>query len=430
MKKQKPIKTWKKIRSWKNKKVLIRADLDIPFYNGKLILNDESDIRLKSAVSTFRTFIAKKSIPIVLAHVGRPTTNNKKMFDMSLVARRIGYLCNKKTHNISLIDVPLRKRFFSLSTKTKKYINELSDEVFLITSRKIYGKIISYNELKIGDILILQNTRFWKEEEKNDQQFAKALSCFGDFFINDAFATCHREHASTYGVMKFLSSYAGPILEREIKNIDRVLRGFHRPLVCVVGGAKISTKLGVIKRFLSIADHVIVGGGVANTFFSAQGHDIGLSLIEEKAKNEAKKLLKNKKLILPIDVVVSKTNRRIQRGTRTVSVDQVLKDEYIVDIGPKTLSRILPIIVSAGTIIWNGPLGLFEEKNASSGTYSFARAVARSKAFSLVGGGETLMVLSVLGISKKISYISLGGGALLKYVENKGNLKVINRLRG
>jgi phosphoglycerate kinase len=277
--------------------------------------------------------------------------------------------------------------------------------------------------LRPGDIGLLDNVRFWPGEEKNDPEFAKAIAANGDFYVNDAFGAAHRAHASTVGVTEYLPSAAGLLLQREVDALSHVLNDAERPFALILGGAKVSDKIGVIDNLLERVDSVLVGGGMANTFLKAKGIDVGKSLVEEDNVEVAADVLtrageQGVALLLPADAIVADQMSE-DADASTVIVERVGSDQAIYDIGPESVKRFAGALKSARTIVWNGPMGVFEIAKFSAGTRGVADAVAASDGFTLVGGGDSVAAVEQLGVADRISHISTGGGASLEFLEGK-----------
>lgn len=361
------------------KKILIRTDLNVPIQNGII----QSDARIIAALPTIQLALQKKAKVIIMSHLGRPQEGcyTKKYSLLPIVE----YL-QKKLKNIKI--------YFS-----KKYPEKI----------KIHP----------GEILVLENVRFNIGELKNDRLLSKKYSDLCDIFVMDAFGSAHRKQSSTYGVGKFAKiSCAGPLLISEINTLKKALKKPERPMVAIVGGAKVSTKFNVLNTLSKIADTVIVGGGIANTFLAID-HNVGKSLHEEKYINQAKKLRdKRNNIIIPIDSRVGKNFSPIEKDIMKMPFE-IKKNEEIMDFGDKTINKIIKIIKKAKTIIWNGPVGVFEFPNFRKGTEIIAKQISQSNAFSIAGGGDTLSIIDMLCIKDKISYISTGGGAFLEFIEGK-----------
>jgi phosphoglycerate kinase len=279
------------------------------------------------------------------------------------------------------------------------------------------------NNMKPGDIMLLQNTRFRKEEEKNGEEFAKELASLGEIFVNDAFGTSHRAHASNVGVSKYLPSALGFLVEKEVNVMGKALENPDRPFVAILGGAKVSDKIGVIENLLSKVDSIIIGGGMAFTFLKAKGYEVGKSLLEEDKIELAKELLnkaveKNVAIALPVDVVVAKEFKN-DTEFKTVPIDKIPDDMMGLDIGEESVELFENIIKEAKTVIWNGPMGVFEMDNFNKGTFEIAKALAKVDAITIVGGGDSASAVEKAGLADKMTHISTGGGASLEFLEGK-----------
>jgi len=331
---------------------------------------------------------------ILASHLGRPKGGPDPVFSLKPVAN---YLANLIGKPVAFAD---------------DCIGPLAERVALA--------------LKPGEVLVLENTRFHPEEEKNDQGMAKQLAVLADIFVNDAFGTAHRAHASTEGVARFLPGVAGLLMEREIKYLGQAIDDPKRPFVAILGGAKVSDKIGVIKNLLQKADSVLIGGGMANTFFKAQGYKMGDSLVEGDALETAKELLKlgGSKLRLPIDMVIA-DKFEDSAHKKIMDVSEVPEGWRVLDIGPETVKEYAKIISNAGTVIWNGPMGVFEFPNFASGTFEIAKSIAASKAISVIGGGDSVAAVAQAGVSDKITHISTGGGASLEMLEGLALLGLV-----
>jgi phosphoglycerate kinase len=274
--------------------------------------------------------------------------------------------------------------------------------------------------LQSGQVLLLENVRFHKEDEANDAQFARRLASLGDLFVNDAFAASHRAHASVVGVASYLPAYAGELMEAELEALHRALDTPRRPMVAVVGGAKVSTKVGVLRNLLAKVDSLLIGGAMANTFFKARGWPTGAGLVEDTALQEAREVekLAGDKLVLPVDLVCA---RRVEAGEplRIFDAEKVEPEWKALDIGPRSIALFNSKIRGAGTVIWNGPVGVAEIKDFADGTKAVGEAIAASGGFTLVGGGDTVAAIDSLGLSGRFSHVSTGGGATLEYLEGK-----------
>mgnify|MGYP004620843103 CR=1 FL=1 len=360
------------------KRVFIRADLNVPVKDGKVT----SDARIRATIPTLKLALQKGAKVMVTSHLGRPTEGEFTQEDS--LQPVVDYL---NAH----LDVPVR------------LVRDYLDGV----------------DVKKGEIVVLENVRVNKGEKKNDPELGKKYAALCDVFVMDAFGTAHRAQASTYGVAEFAPvACAGPLLAAELDALGKALKEPARPMVAIVGGSKVSTKLEVLNSLSKIADQIIVGGGIANTFIAAAGHNVGKSLYEEDLIPVAKSLAATTNIPVPVDVRVgtefSETAPAVEK-----SVTEVQDNESIFDIGDKTAEELAAIIKGAKTVLWNGPVGVFEFPNFRKGTEIISHAIANSDAFSIAGGGDTLAAIDLFGIADKISYISTGGGAFLEFVEGK-----------
>ena len=359
------------------KRLLVREDLNVPMQAGKIT----SDARLKAAIPTLELAIAKGASTIVASHLGRP---KEGVFDQSL----------------------------SLDPVAKKLGDLLGTEVPLLN----HGEA---QEVRPGEVALLENIRFLKGEKNNSEILAKQLAGLCDVFVMDAFGTAHRAHASTTGVAQFSAfACAGPLLLKELDALDKALRDPDRPLVAIVGGSKVSSKLEVIEALADKADSIIVGGGIANTFMAAAGMDIGNSLYEQELVEAAKRIAAKVDIPLPKDVMVA-TSMDESEFSLLRQLTEIGKEEMVLDLGPVTARRFGEQLKEAGTILWNGPIGVFEKDQFGEGTRLIAEAIGQSSAYSIAGGGDTLAAIEKYGVTSQISYISTGGGAFLEFVEGK-----------
>lgn len=370
----------KEIKKIKGKTVFLRADFNVPIERGEI--RDEK--KIVSCLPTIRFLLRYKCKLIIATHLGRPRGRVVKKYSTKPIAKRLAKILGQKK--------------------------------VLFTSEIIGSKAEKQaQKLKQGQVLFLENLRFKKGEEKNKKGFAKKLARLAQVYVNDSFSVDHRKHASLNRIRKYLPSFYGLLVEREMENLDKVKRP-KKPLVVVIGGKKIKTKINLIDELLPKAKNILIGGALANNFFKSRGAEIGQSLIDKESIKIAKKL-KDKKIILPVDVVVSK---KINGGNPKVKrIDQVDKKDIILDIGPETIKLYAKIIKSARTIIWNGPMGLFEEARFKHGTIILARVIATrsdEKAFTVVGGGETIKALRTTKMEDYINWVSTGGGAMLTYL--------------
>jgi phosphoglycerate kinase len=361
------------------KRVLIREDLNVPIKEGKVT----SDARIRAALPTLQAALDGNAAVIVMSHLGRPEEGHyDEQFSLAPVAARLGELLGR--------DVPL------------------------IRDWRISGAGVNP-----GEIVLLENVRFLEGEKKDEDALAEQLAALCDVFVMDAFATAHRAQASTHGVAKFAATAcAGPLLAAELEALEQALAEPRRPMVAIVGGSKVSTKLEVLDALAEVADRIIVGGGIANTFIAAAGHPVGESLHEADLLDAARRIAGKVEVPLPVDVMVGK---RFDEAEEAVvkRLDEVAEDDMIFDIGPETARQWAAGLKDAGTILWNGPVGVFEFDQFGEGTRVLAEAIAASDAFSIAGGGDTLAAIDKYGVTDGISYISTGGGAFLEFVEGK-----------
>jgi phosphoglycerate kinase len=365
------------------KRVLIREDLNVPIKDGEV----SSDARIRAALPTIQAALAAKAHVIVMSHLGRPEEGKfSEEFSLAPVAKRM----------TQLLGVPV--------TLKRDWLDGVS--------------------VGAGEVVLLENVRFNKGEKKDSEELAKKMAALCDIYVMDAFGTAHRAEASTHGVAKFAPvACAGPLLVSELSALETALEKPARPLLAIVAGSKVSTKLTVLESLLGKVDQLIVGGGITNTFLAALGFNVGKSLHEPEMLDICKRLLEQAKkrgivIPMPTDVVVA-TEFSSKAEADVKSVSAVSDDEMILDIGPDSAEEMAKLIASAGTVLWNGPVGVFEFDQFGEGTRTLANAIARSKAFSLAGGGDTLAAIEKYGIEDSISYISTGGGAFLEFVEGK-----------
>ncbi len=367
----------------RNKRVLIREDLNVPVQDGAVT----SDARIRAALATIRYALDQHARVFVMSHLGRPKEGQPDpALTLAPVAARLSELLGKP--------VPLRRDW------------------------------IDGVDCPAGSAVLCENVRFLKGEKQDDEQLARRMAALCEVFVMDAFGTAHRAEASTHGVARYAPvACAGPLLMGELDALERALKEPARPLIAIVGGSKVSTKLMVLEALLDRVDKLIVGGGIANTFLAATGIDVGRSLCESEMLDVARRLMakaraRDADIPLPTDVVVGREFAATAHAD-VRPVHEVRRDEMILDIGPDTADRCSALLHDAGTIIWNGPVGVFEFEQFGEGTRAVAHAIARSKAFSLAGGGDTLAAIEKYGVEDGISYISTGGGAFLEFVEGK-----------
>ncbi len=364
------------------KKVLVRVDFNVPIKEGKI----KDDTRITSALPTINYLLEHGASVILMSHLGRPKGQPNLEYSMKPVA----------DHLANLISAPV------------KFAADCRGEIAKAASEA----------LKPGEVLVLENTRFYAEEEKNDPQMSADLASLADLFVNDAFGSAHRAHSSTHGVATLLPSAAGFLMEKEIKYLGDAIADPERPFVAILGGAKISDKIGVIENLLKKADKILIGGGMANTFLKALGYELADSLVENEVLDTAKALLEKSegKLVLPVDMVLGDAFDA-EAKMETLPVGDVPAGWRILDIGPKTVEAFGAEIASAGTIVWNGPMGVFEFPRFAAGTFAVAHKVAESCAVSIIGGGDSVSAINQSGLSDQITHISTGGGASLEMLE-------------
>lgn len=376
----------------KGKKVLVRVDFNVPLSKeekGKIA----DDARIKAAIPTINYLSENGAKVILMSHLGRPKGEANPEFSLKPVA---DYLANEYKDKFTFIPSDL-----VVDEKVKEEVNKLED----------------------GQIALLENTRYRKEETKNGEDFAKELASLADLYVNDAFGTSHRAHASNVGVASILPSAVGFLIEKEIEVMGKALEDPDHPFVSILGGAKVSDKIGVIENLITKVDTILIGGGMAYTFLKAQGKEIGKSLLEEDKMDLSLELIEKAKangveILLPVDVVIAD---KIEAGVATeiVDIDNIPVDKEALDIGPKTAKLFADKIKEAKTVVWNGPMGVFEIKEFSNGTNEVAKALAESDAVTIVGGGDSALAIEMAGLKDKITHVSTGGGASLEFLEGK-----------
>ena len=361
----------------RGKRVFIRADLNVPVEGGRIT----DDTRIRASVPGIRHALEQGAAVMVTSHLGRPKEGELKPEDsLAPVAKRLSELLNK--------DVPL----------VKNWLDGVA--------------------VKPGQVVVLENCRVNKGEKKDDEALARRIAALCDVYVNDAFGTAHRAEATTHGVARFAPiACAGPLMAAELDALGKALANPARPLLAIVAGSKVSTKLTVLDALAKKVDRLIVGGGIANTFLLDAGKPIGRSLAEPDLASEAKKIMASGKVPLPTDVVVGKSLE--DASPKTKAVDQVGAEDMILDIGPRTAKAYAEEIAKAGTIVWNGPVGVFEKEQFAKGTETLARAIADAKGFSIAGGGDTVAAINKFRIAERIDYISTAGGAFLEFLEGK-----------
>jgi phosphoglycerate kinase len=368
----------------KGKKVLVRVDFNVPISDGKV----GDDTRIQAALPTIKYLLENDAAVILCSHLGRPKGETDPAFSLKPVADYLG----------TLLDVPV------------KFAEDCIGE----TAQK------AAEDLASNEVLVLENTRFHAGEKANDPEMAKELASLADLFVNDAFGSAHRAHASTAGVADYLPAAAGFLLEKEIKYLGNAIAEPERPFVAILGGAKVSDKIGVIDNLIKKANRILIGGGMANTFFKAQGYAMADSLVEDEVLDTAKELLDmaGGKLVLPVDVVIADAFDA-NAADKIMDVGDVPAGWRILDIGPRTVEAFSDIIKKAGTVVWNGPMGVFELDKFAKGTFEVAKAIAESDATGIVGGGDSASAIKKSGLEDKITHISTGGGASLEMLEGK-----------
>ena len=369
------------------KKVLVRCDFNVPLKDGEIT----SDKRIVASLPTIKYLIDHNAKVILCSHLGRPKGEFKPEFSLAPVAKRLSELLGKEVK------------------MAKDVVGESAQALAA--------------ELKDGDVMLLENVRFHAEETKNDPEFSKALASLADIYVNDAFGSAHRAHSSTTGVADYLPAVCGYLIQKEIEFMGGALENPKRPLVAILGGAKVSDKIGVINNLLDKVDTLIVGGGMAYTFFVAKGYHVGTSLVEEDKVELAKDMMnkaaeKGVKFLLPIDNVVGK-EFDADTEYQTINSDEFPAGWMGLDIGPKTRELFADAVKGSGTVIWNGPMGVSEWDHFANGTIAVATAVAERGAISIIGGGDSAAAVQKLGFADKMSHISTGGGASLEYLEGK-----------
>ncbi|MBG0763337.1 MAG: phosphoglycerate kinase [Tissierellales bacterium] len=373
----------------KNKRVLVRCDFNVP-------LNEKGDItddnRITAALPTIKYIMEKGGKPILMSHLGRPKGKADKKLTLAPVGKKLEELLGCEVVFADYDDV----------------INE---------------EVVELSKKDFEKILLLQNTRFRKEEKENEENFSKELAKLGDVFINDAFGTSHRAHASNVGVAKNLPNGVGFLVEKEIDKIGGVLKNPEKPLVAILGGAKVSDKINVIENLLNIADKIIIGGGMAFTFVAAQGYEVGKSILEEDKIDLAKELMKKAEekgvdLVLPLDYKVAEEFSNDSEW-KTVSYENIPSDYMGLDIGEKSIELFSKLIKEAKTVIWNGPMGVFEFDNFAEGTEEICKVLAENDIISIIGGGDSAAAVKKAGLEDSMTHISTGGGASLEFMEGK-----------
>lgn len=375
--------------NFEGKRALVRCDFNVPMEDGKIT----DDGRIRAALPTIKYLVEAKAKVMLMSHLGRPKGEPKAEFSLSKVANRLAELAGQPV----------------------KFAQ--SDIVVDDNVRKIAS------ELQNGEIMLLENVRYRKEETDNDLHFAKELSELGDIFVQEAFGTAHRAHASTAGVAEYLPAVSGFLIEKEVKFLGDAVVDPKRPFVAIMGGAKVADKIKVIDNLLEKVDTLIIGGGMSYTFFKAKGYEIGSSILDENGIELAKEIMDkanklNKDLVLPVDIVVADKFEN-EANTKTVDAENIPSDMMGLDIGPKSIELFNKKIAEAKTVVWNGPVGVFEMENFAKGTRAVADALAESDCISIIGGGDSAAAIKKFGLEDKMTHISTGGGASLEFLEGK-----------
>jgi phosphoglycerate kinase len=371
----------------KDKRALVRVDFNVPLRDGRIT----DDTRIRSTIPTIQELQGRGASVVLMSHLGRPKGEEREELRLRPVAAHLG----------TLLDTQI------------SYSREITGPA----SRKMI------DDLKSGEIGLIENLRFDAREEKNEESFAKELASLGDCFVADAFGAAHRAHASTVGVAAHLPSAAGLLMEKEINALSWVLEDAPQPFVVILGGAKVSDKIGVIENLLNRAHRLIIGGGMANTFLKASGHDVGASMVEDDNVTTARDLMQRAKNLgvdirIPVDGVVA-SEFDANAESRVIHMDDFEPNDMMLDIGPETVNDFTDALSGAKTIVWNGPMGVFEFEQFANGTRSIAQVVADSDAYSLIGGGDSVAAVEQMGLADRISHISTGGGASLEFLEGQ-----------
>ncbi len=372
---------------WKGKKVFCRVDFNVPIQDGKIT----DDTRIRASLPTINYLLEHGAKVILASHLGRPKGKVSEEFRLDLVAKRLSELLN---HSVKKLDE-------AVGSNVEKEVNQLKE----------------------GEVILLENVRFYAGEEKNDDELAKQFAKLADLYVNDAFGAAHRAHASTEGIAHYLPAVAGFLMEKELNYLGNALANPDRPFAAIIGGAKVKDKIGVIDNLLNKVDKLLIGGGLANTFIYAKGYNVGKSLLEADKVELAKEYLakaeaKGVDLLIPIDVVIAESMSE-NAVTKVVDVEEIPDDWAIFDIGPKTVKLFEDALIKSKTVIWNGPMGVFEIEQFAKGTIAVANALTKVSGTTIIGGGDSVAAVEKAGVADKMTHISTGGGASLEFLEGK-----------
>ena len=372
----------------KGKRVFVRVDFNVPMDENQ---NITDDTRIRAALPTIKYLLENSAKVILASHLGRPKGQVNAKYSLRPIGKRLS----------ELLGISVVMASDCVGEEVEKQVNKLAD----------------------GELLLLENVRFHVEEEKNDPKFARQLSDLADIFVNDAFGTAHRAHASTVGIAANIPAVAGFLMQKEVEIMGKALENPERPFSAIIGGAKVSDKIGVIDNLISKVDTLIIGGGMANTFLKAKGYGMGKSLIEEEKVEMAGQLINKAeksgvKLLLPVDVVVAK-EFSADAISRTINVSEIEIDEMVFDIGPVSAKKFAEEIISSKTVVWNGPMGVFEIEQFALGTRKIAEAAVECAGVTIIGGGDSVAAVKKMGAADKMTHVSTGGGATLEFLEGK-----------